>query len=199
MGGSTPDEARAALAAARPIREEELQEGAELWRQYASPSPLAFDAARRRGSRVFPELTSSAELHGSWFSRVRGERLHLSDLDEVLLGHADDSWRTTVDILRRLSPEQNAQLTTFDAFFSVERLRAWAAHGALEREARDDDSPFEQDSFRATVGTRRLLEHGLDSVVDAPPLYVGGCRVNDPATPWVRVTDQDGWRLAPFR
>ena len=65
MGGLPPDAARIALAAATPITGDEWREGAELWIQYASPSPLAFDETRRRGSSAFPELTSSAEPHGA--------------------------------------------------------------------------------------------------------------------------------------
>ena len=78
VGGCGPDETPIALAAARPITRDEWREGADLWIKYASPSPLAFDEARRTGSSVFPELTSSAELHGAWFPRLRDGRLHLA-------------------------------------------------------------------------------------------------------------------------
>lgn len=196
VGGSTPDEARAALATASPILGDVLREGAELWRRYASPSPLAFDEARRRGSSAFPELTSSAELHGGWFPRLGGDRFRLSYLDEALLGCVDDSWRTTSDVLKTGGERLVPVVQTFDPFFSVERLRAWAAHGALAREVLADDNPYEQDSFRATERTRILLDQGLERVADAPPLYVGGCRVNDPTSPWVRIEDDGGWRLA---
>jgi hypothetical protein len=196
-GGSTPEEARIALAAAGPITSDDWREGVELWGQYASPSPLAFDEARRRGSSVFPELTSSAELHGAWFPRFEGGRLRLSELDSILLGCVSDSWLTTYDHFQALPHDQLARLVwPFDAFFAVERLCAWAAHGALEREPLVDDNPFARDRFRATERSRRLLEQGLDGVGDAPPLYVGGCAVNDPASPWVRIEDDAGWRLA---
>jgi len=84
----------------------------------------------------------------------------------------------------------------FGTFTAITRLRAWATHGAIAHEARSDMNPFRQDAFRPTDHTRRLLEHGLDSVADAPPLHVGGCRVNDPAAPWAHVPDGTGWRLA---
>jgi hypothetical protein len=196
-GGSTPDEARIALAAARPITDEEWREGAELWSKYASPSPLAFDEARRNGSRVFPELTSSAELHGAWFPRFSDGRLCLSELDAVLLGGVGESWLTTWQILRTLPQDQFARLDwPFALLFPIHRLRAWATHGVLEHEALADDNPWEQDRFRATARSRALLHHGLDSVGDAPQLYVGGCLVNDLTSPWVRVEDDSGWRLA---
>lgn len=197
VGGSRPDEARIAFAAARPITGDEWREGSELWIKYASPSPLAFDEARRTGSSVFPELTSSAELHGAWFPRLTDGRLRLSELDEVLLGGLDDSWRTTSDLFKILPPDRVVRLNApFDSFFSVYRLRAWATHGVLQRETLVDENPWARDQFRATDRTRALLDHGLDSVGDAPQLHVGGCLVNDPASPWVRIEDAAGWRLA---
>lgn len=196
VGGSTPDEARVALAAAKPITDDEWREGAELWRKYASSSPLAFDEARRNGSTVFPELPSSAELHGAWFPRFTDGRLRLSELDAVLLGALRESWLTTSDLLQTLPADRLARLEwPFDGFFPIYRLRAWATHGVLHREAVADENPWAQDRFRATDRSRALLDLGLDSVGDAPQLYVGGCLVNDPASPWIRIEDESGWRL----
>ncbi|HTR54756.1 MAG TPA: hypothetical protein VMJ10_28895 [Kofleriaceae bacterium] len=56
------------------------------------------------------ELTSSGELHGAWFPRLRNGRLHLSELDEVLLGGVDDFWRTTQKLLGMLPPDRLARL-----------------------------------------------------------------------------------------
>ena len=197
MGGLPPEAARIALAAANPITAEEWREGAELWIQYASPSPLAFDQTRRKRSSAFPELTSSAEPHGAWFPRIRDGRLRLSALDEVLLGGIGDSWRTTDEVLRALPDNRVEQLVwPFDAYFAIVRLRAWAAHGVLDREVLTDMNPYAQDRFRATDRVRALLDHGLERVGDAPPMFVGGCRVNDSTSPWVRIEDDDGWRLA---
>lgn len=200
LGGMGPDEARRSLAAARPISDDEWREGAALWSQYASPSPLAFDESRRRGSSAFPELTTSAELHGAWFPRLADRRLRLSELDEVLLGGLGQSWIRFSDIAQMLPPDQLARLVRpFVAFFCVERLRAWAAHGAVEYEPIADENPYASDRFRATARTRTLIDHGLDGVGDAPPLHVGGCLVNDPASPWVRLEADSGWRLALHR
>ncbi len=199
-GGSTPEEARIALEAARPITPDEWREGADLWIKFASPSPLAFDEARRRGSSVFPELTSSAELHGAWFPRLTDGRLRLSELDELLLGVLDDSWRTTSDLLKMLPLDRLVRLAwPFHPFIPIYRLRAWATHGALEREALADENPWVQDRFRATDRSRALLERGLDDVGDAPQLYVGGCLVNDPTSPWLRIEEDSGWRLTRMR
>ncbi|MEO8551804.1 MAG: hypothetical protein ABI678_17630 [Kofleriaceae bacterium] len=167
VGHFTPDEVRIALAAARAITVDQWREGAELWIQYASPSPLRFDEARRRGSSAFPELTRSAEAHGAWFPRIMEGRLVLSELDEVLLGCVDDSWRTPDALLETLPETRVAQqVWSFDAYFATERLRAWASHGALEREVLADSTPHVRDRFRATGRSRRL---------------------NDPSSRWVRI------------
>ncbi|HEX4454276.1 MAG TPA: hypothetical protein VH143_25610 [Kofleriaceae bacterium] len=197
VGMFAADETRGALAAATAITDEQWREGGALWNTYASSSPLAFDEARRRGSSAFPELTTSAELHGAWFPRIQDGRLRLSELDEVLLGSAGDSWRTPRKIVEALPEARLTQLVRmFDAYFHVERLRAWATRGVLERETLDDQNPFEQDRFHMTDRARALLNDGLERVGDAPPMYVGGCRANDPASPWVRIADDAGWRLA---
>lgn len=194
--GDSPAELRIALEAAKPVTADEWREACDLWSKFASPSPLAFDEARRTGSSVFPELTSSAELHGVWFPRLFDGRLEMSEVDEDLLGALDDSWCTMQDILERLTPERLDRVARcFHGFFSIDRLCAWGSLGALEHEELDDDNPWEEDRFRATARTRVLLEHGLDNVADAPQLYVGGCLVNDPASPWVRIEDDAGWRI----
>ena len=157
---------------------------------------LCADEARRTGSTAFPELTRSAELHGGWFPRVTEGTLRLSELDALLLGGADASWRTTANLVGGLPQERQERLTQPFHLFVIDRLRAWATHGVLERETLEDDNPWARDRFRATDRMRALLGQGLDGVGDAPQLHVGGCLVNDPASPWVRIEDDAGWRLA---
>lgn len=199
-GGMGAGAARIALEAAKAITDDDWREGSDLWLKFASPSPLAFDEARRNGSKVFPELTSSAELHGAWFPRVADGRLRLSEIDEDLLGALDGSACTIGKIFQRLPEERFERVARrFHAYIAIYRLRDWASRGALEREERVDDNPWEQDQFRANGKTRTLLEHGLDNVADAPPLHVGGCLVNNPTSPWVRIEDDAGWRLALHR
>jgi hypothetical protein len=196
VGGCSPAEARIALDAAKPITDDEWREGSELWLKFASPSPLAFDEARRTGSSVFPELMSSAELHGAWFPRLADGRLRLSEIDEDLLGALDGSWRSTSPIFERLTQERFERVARrFHPFIAIYRLRDWASLGVCEREELIDRNPWEQDRFRATDRTRELVERGLDKVSDAPKLHVGGCVVNDAASPWIRVEDDGGWRL----
>lgn len=194
VGGATPEEGLAALADLRAVRDDELMEGCDLWRMYAAPEPLAFDEARRRGSPVFPEFGESAKLHGTWFPRLEDGRLRMAENDELLLSRLTDQWMTVRELYFKISGYERL-LWPFGGSIPVRRLREWAAHGAVAREVRDCDSHLEQDAFCLTDKARALLVNGLEGVGDAPPLYVGGCRLYDPAAPWVRVADGSGWRI----
>jgi hypothetical protein len=165
VGGVTPEEGLAALAVARAISDDEFQESAELWRLYASPDPRAFDEARRRGSSVFPELSESADLYGTWFPRLEDERLRLAEHDARLLGSLTDEWLTPWDLNKLITktPGWERLLWTFGSYFvPIWRLRAWAAHGAVAREARDhnNDSRLDQDAFALPTGLESCLLTG---------------------------------------
>jgi hypothetical protein len=197
VGGTSPEAGRAALAVARAISDDELREGAELWKLFASPDPRDFDEARRRGSQ---ELSESAELHGAWFPRLDGGRLRLAEHDERLLASLTDELLITWDLNKRITatPGWERLLWTHGGLVAYWRLRQWAAHGVVAREVRDDDGDSieaQRTVFRGTDRARDLLANGLESVGDTPPLYIGGCELNGPASPWVRITDDAGWRL----
>lgn len=146
--------------------------------------------------RRSPSL-NSAELHGAWFARLTDGRLQLSEVDDDLLGGLDDTWRSPSDLFKTLTEERLHRVARrFHPFIATYRLRAWANLGVLEHEVLVDKNPWAQDRFRATDRTRALIEHGLDHVSDAPQLHVGGCVVNDPASPWIRIEDVSGWRIA---
>jgi hypothetical protein len=199
VAGATPEEGRAALRVARALRDDEIREGCELWRLYASPEPLAFDEARRRGSQAFPELSESAELLDTWFPRLDDGRLRLSEHDERLLRSLTDEWLMPLDLSKLITKTRGWErlLWPFGGFVLIWRLRQWAAHGAVSREIRDpnNDNPLERDAFRLTDRARALLVNGIEGVGDAPPICVGGCRLNDPAAPWVLVAEDSGWRI----
>lgn len=200
VGGIDPAKGVDALAVACPISEDEIREGAELWKLFASPDPRDFDEARRRGSLVFPELHESADLHGAWFPRIEDGRLRLSEYDQCLLASLTDEWMRPCDLMRSLArvPELDRLLRTFGAYWiPIWRLRAWAARGTIQSEFRDyaNGNLLEQDVFRLTDKTRALLETGMETVGDPPPVYVGGCKLHDPAAPWVRVPDGASWRI----
>jgi hypothetical protein len=204
VGGITPEAGRAALAVARAISDDEFREGAELWKLFASPDPRAFDEARRRGSLVFPELRESADLYGDWFPRLDGGRLRLAEHDERLLASLTDEWLITWDLNELITEKHGWErlLWTHGSLAPFWRLRQWAAHGVVVREVRDDHDnddrlECERTMFRLTERTRALIVNGLEGVGAAPTIYVGGCRLNDPVSPWVRVADDAGWRIIP--
>jgi len=199
VGGTPPEKGVAAVADARAISDDELREGAELWKLFASPDPRAFNEARRRGSQVFPELRGSAEFHGAWFPRLQDGQLHLSEYDQFLLESLTGEWLMPCDLLSpTIIPGWESLLRTFGSYYvPIWRLRAWAARGVVAREARGyaNGNRLEQDVFRLADKVRVLLENGLETVGDAPSACVGGCRLYDPATPWVRVSNGPDWRL----
>jgi hypothetical protein len=203
VGGITPEAGRAAVDAARAISDDEFREGAELWRLFSSPDPRAFDEARSKGSPAFPEIHESAELHGAWFPRLHDGRLYLSEYDQCLLSSLTGQWLMPYKLLRHTIkiPGWLGLLRTFGSYsIPIWRLRAWAALGIIERQCLGcaNGNLLEQDVFRLTDKTRTLLTDGLESVGDAPPVYVGGCRIHDPAGPWVRIADGDGWQIIPY-
>ena len=198
VGGVSAAALSEALAQARPVSPAQLAQGASLWRKYAAESPLAFDEARRAGSPSFPELARTAEVHGVWFPRRVGVRLRLAAFDELILSTLNEEWRTPSDLLRT-DPGQHIPdrfFLPFGDLFFLRRLRDWADHGILKSEDRGGDSAFSAVAYRREASGRRLVEEGLKTVADAPPLYVGGCHVNNSAEPWVRIDDGDDWRLA---
>jgi hypothetical protein len=104
--------------------------------------------------------------------------------------------------LNKLITEQHGWqrlLWTYGGLVAFWRLRQWSAHGVVSREVRahgnGDTLECERTLFRLTDRTRYLLENGLDGVGAAPPIYVGGCRINDPSAAWVRIADATGWRI----
>jgi hypothetical protein len=89
-------------------------------------------------------------------------------------------------------------LRTFGSYYvPIWRLRVWASRGVVAREDRGHahGNRLEQDVFRITDRTRSILDDGLETVGDAPQVYVGGCRIYDQAAPWMRVADGSGWRM----
>ncbi|MDB4966692.1 MAG: hypothetical protein JWN44_2381 [Myxococcales bacterium] len=197
VGGVSVKAAAAAFDCAAPVTDAQLCEGAALWLKYAASSPLGFDEARRAGSVNYPELPTSAEVHGDWFPRRVDGRLRLAELDALVLSTLAEEWRTPAELLTADGGSEISErlFMPFGDRFFLRRLREWAERGMARSEPRPGSTPFESIAYRIEPAGRQLVDDGLDSVADAPPLYVGGCLVNDPRSPWVRVSDGDGWRL----
>jgi len=109
-------------------------------------------------------------------------RLRLSSIDRAILSALDRrSWRRPIDIIRPIR-SWIAVLETYSDIFLPLRLREWALHRAgdpavLCREAPGGSSFFARFAFRLGPGGARLLDEGLGSPGDAPPLHAGGCEL----------------------
>lgn len=177
VGGIEPARVRSALDVVEPLGEEVARSCVNFWQAYTAPSPLPFDELRRRGARVVPELGRILEGHAAWFPWRRDGGIALSDADAAIFHWADDG---ALDHCRHL-------LHWIGDRSLFARVAAWRALGRLDG---DDRAP------RLTEAGRRLRDEGAPSVADLPPWWIGGCRVNDPATPWLRVATGGDWKIA---
>jgi Domain of unknown function (DUF1835) len=196
-GAAPSSELARALAQARPIAPELVDASRELWRCFASPSPLPFDELRRAGLSAVSDLASIAEPHGWWFPRLIDGRLRLSEMDELLLYVFDNDWRGPTALLRgmRAADITDRLFNVYGDMIVIARLTEWVGRGVLEYQRRGGVG-WGEHAFRLTDVGRRLRDEGMQSVAEAPAIYTGGCRTHDPAWPFVRVVDSGGWRLA---
>jgi hypothetical protein len=197
LGGVTVEQARAAFASATRVSEGMLREASTLWNLFTSSTPSTFGEACWSANEAFPELRAVGNFYGACFPTVRAGQLRLAKLDEVLLRTLDDAWRTTADILDKMQ-DRDAFIPALGPFLAIRRLRNWAEHRVIERDARGATNPFLQDAFRATQLSQRLLDTGMSSVGEAPPLCVGGCVVNLQDIPWVMTEVSSCQRILLF-
>lgn len=196
-GGAAPEVLNAAHAAAQPLSEGALREGSSLWRAFNATSPSQFEAASHAATE-FPEsgTCSGIDLHAVLFPVVDGDVLRLSEFDTFLFRQLGSDSRPAEDLYLAAGRDGVGHLlVAFGTAFPIRRLRAWALRGAVTREVRSSDNPFARDTFRLTDEGRKLLDGGIATVADAPPLFVGGCAVNHPDAPWV-LTKSAGSRFA---
>ncbi len=127
-----------------------------------------------------------------------------STWEKIVSGGAAD-----VELLRRLVEErvagQRIDLITpvCDAFGSnpfTMRLHEWSVHQPgvpllKRRPGKDGTNPFTRLTYRLTPHARRILDDGMLSPDDAPPMFAGGCEVYRREPFWVRCASSDGWRL----
>jgi hypothetical protein len=189
LGATAPDEVFAAFSDIAPLAI--AMEEASLWQKFASPSPLDFDHARR----THPEIREVCEPYGMFFPQV-GPRsaLRLSQLDQRLFSTLRNrEWLRPIDLLKR-----NRRLIEDLMFLGdvplVQRLRAWAKNGqnpVFEMREERGDSQFTAVSFRLTDIGERIRDHGLESLKEAAPMFIGGCHTY--AEPWVRRNRGRSW------
>jgi hypothetical protein len=129
----------------------------------------------------------------------QSSQLRLSGLDQVLLDHlGTDAWVRPHHFLQdRRFFEEFLFLIGDESLLA--RLHAWAVHNPtdpvlLARQVAGA-SDWTNRAYRLTPLGERLRRHGLDSPHQAPPLFVGGCRVYTGTNPWVRRTNGHDWRI----
>jgi hypothetical protein len=123
--------------------------------------------------------------------------LRLSQLDYELLGTlATREWLRPVDLLRR-NMRLVEEFFLFGDSLVLQRLRAWAKHGrnpAIEKRREERaTNDWTAVSFRLTPGGERIRDKGLQSLNEAPPIFVGGCQLYIEAEPWVRRNRGRSW------
>jgi hypothetical protein len=88
--------------------------------------------------------------------------------------------------------------------FLVQRLRQWAAdpvHAPIFC-AREEPNPVNHlcsISYRLTPLGERLRDVGFTSPTQAPPMFIGGCRLYDPDRTWVRRDIGTDWHIERLR
>lgn len=178
----------AAFEARTQLGEARLECARGLWAAFVQTSPLAFDALRRSHSAVYLDLRITCEGFGATFPRRVDGRLTLSYLDELLLVGIGDTWSTRDAIFlgSRRQEVLDGPLGWFGDTNLFARLAQLHRHGVIERDG---------ESYRLSSRGRRLRDEGTTNVADFAPLDLGGFRINDPASPYVREAYEDGWRI----
>jgi hypothetical protein len=177
VGGIAADRVRSSFDGMERLSDAVGRSCIAFWHAYADPSPIAFDELRVRGARMIPELDRMLAGHAAWFPWQADAGVQLADADRAVFDWADTA---QLDRVRHL-------LHWMGDTSLFARVAAWQERGALAGESRAPS---------LTDAGRRLRDAGATSVAELPSLWVGGCRVNDPKSPWLRVRTTDGWRLA---
>lgn len=181
------------LARARPLSGKRLARLVNLWDRFTSSDPRPFVRACLRGVEGVPELASLWAFLSCFLPRrTRGDGLHLSRFDQLLLSVLGDAPRTPLAVFvhKSAAGEELRALgsCTGDLFFP-RRLQQWAQHGpapALERTAGPTaDNPMKAFAYRITDRGRRLLDAGLEDLTDAPDLPLAGITAYRGSDPWV--------------
>lgn len=202
LGVFNEEEFQTAFANLQPLRKKVADSGATLWRKFAAKSPLAFDAARRKGARAFPDLKVSSEVFGAVFPQRVGRKLRLSKFDQAILDAARrDQWRRPVDLFRANNFET---LFLFGDMHFAHRLQEWARHSPtspvlLAKTEPKAVSSFTAVSYQLTEHGKKLRDEGLENPTDAPPFFMGGWVLYSDDPTWVRRNRGQEWWIEAFQ
>jgi hypothetical protein len=117
-------------------------------------------------------------------------------------GHDDRRLRAMVEerVTRRQRDRLQPVTGEFGTELFVRRLLEWERHNQEDPALISSAGPNQVNQmscicYRLTKKGRRLLEEGMSSFADLPPLPVGGCTVNSSTAFWIRQMDGRQWSL----
>jgi hypothetical protein len=180
-----------------------MKAGAGLWRAFAGRSAVDFDVARRDGHRYFADLPRVMDPYGYLFPQVGGRgsmQLTLSELDQVVFDRLQaDTWLRPADLV----PGNARMFDFFGCFgdrFLPRRLRDWAGHtqqdpAVLMKEEAKGVNEMTATSYQLTAFGVRLRDQGLETPGEAPPMFIGGCRLYAKNPTWIRRNRGEHWQI----
>jgi hypothetical protein len=192
---------RDAVAMLRPLDAETLRAGTSLWRAFAGRSATAFDVARRQNRRWFPDVPQVTYCYGCLLPQVVGRRparLMLSEFDQLWFDALRaDAWQRPIDLQKT-----NSRFIDFFSYygdgFLPRRLSEWGRHSrrrpaVLSRAESGGVNDFTDSSFQLTPLGISLRHEGLSDPGEAPPMFIGGCRLYGRRPTWARRSRGEKW------
>lgn len=194
IGAYAPNELGRAFTRIRRLKRDWIMTAALLWSKYTGPSPRDFDRACCRRKSIAPNLKGDTRFYLGYFPQIgvaKGSSLRLSEFDQNIF-HALDikRWLKPIDLLGK-----NYDLISFmgpgAGQMIPRRLYEWSTHSpanpAIEIKSLDcTTGEYSAFSCRLSEHGKRLREYGLESVVEAPPMVLGGCSAYTEKPVWVR-------------
>jgi hypothetical protein len=158
----------------------------------------------KRGSAFSFQLGRIGESYGSFFPRVaKGKSvvLRLSQIDQALFDALEEGqWVRPLDIIKK-SENVIHLILPYGDYFMFHRLQGWVAHNKrfpaiLVTDQRKAANRYSATAYRLTPHGKKLREDGLACPGEAPPMFVGGCRIyaGDDHV-WVRRSSGRAWRI----
>jgi hypothetical protein len=202
LGRYPPESLCDAVATLRPLTAELLRAGTALWRAFAGRSATAFDVARQQARRHFADLPRVTQGYGFLLPQVGGRRpvrLRLSEFDQTLFDALRaDAWQRPLDLWGSRRSRLFDFLLYYGDRFLPRRLSEWGQHShrppaVLTREEPRGVNQMTATSFQLTPLGVRLRDEGLHTPGEAPPMFIGGCRLYGSDPTWVRRSRGEQW------
>ena len=198
-------EALALYESAEPLTDDTVGCGASLWRSFTASDPAPFDEERRAKNEAFPRLKAVCEPWGDWFPRLvgRSRKVRLCDVDQWLLDSlSPDAWTRPYDVIAATEKSDLVQ-RLLDAYATPmigARFRQWEEHAPagpaiVSQPVDEGTNALTKVEYQLTEVGERLRSQGLAEFGEAPPFWVGGCRLYSDRTPWIRRITGANWKI----